>query len=81
MYTANDFNTQNAPKEMVQHVIDNVADFDTRYNLTLDAMGRDRCPLRVASYGLYSDIEECMGEWCNDNDDRPDLYDIEEIFG
>ena len=30
MYTANDFNTANAPKEMVQYVIDNVEDFEPR---------------------------------------------------
>lgn len=81
MYTADDFNTENAPKEMVQYVIDNVVDFEPRYQQALSIIGHDRCPLRMASYGLYSDIEEYIGEWCHDNEDCSDLYDIEEIFG
>ena len=81
MYTADDFNTENAPKEMVQYVIDNVQDFNARYARAWKIIGRDRCPLRMASYGLYSDIEEYIGEWCHDNEDCSNLYDIEEIFG
>ena len=81
MYTADDFNTENAPKEMVQYVIDNVQDFNARYARAWKIIGRDRCPLRIASYGLYSDIEEYIGEWCHDNEDCSNLYDIEEIFG
>ena len=81
MYKAEDFNCKNAPKEMVQYVIDNVVDFDIRYQCALNIIGRDRCPLRMASYGLYSDIEEYIGEWCHDNEDCSNLYDIEEIFG
>ena len=81
MYTADDFNTENAPKEMVQYVIDNVQDFDARYASAWKIIGRDRCPLRMASYDLYSDIEEYIGEWCHDNEDCSNLYDIEEIFG
>lgn len=81
MYTADDFNTENAPKEMVQYVIDNVQDFNARYARAWKIIGRDRCPLRMASYGLYSDIEEYIGEWGHDNEDCSNLYDIEEIFG
>ncbi len=81
MYTEDDFNTKNAPKEMVQYVIDNVQDFNARYARAWEIIGRDRCPLRMASYGLYSDIEEYIGEWCHDNEDCSNLYDIEEIFG
>lgn len=81
MYTADDFNTENAPKEMVQYVIDNVVDFEPRYQHALEIIERDRCPLHMASYGLYSDIEEYIGEWCRYNEDCSNLYDIEEIFG
>lgn len=81
MYTTADFNTENAPEEMVQYVIDNVDCFEQRYQRALNIIGRDRCPLRMASHGLYSDIEEYIGEWCHDNEDCSDLYDIEEIFG
>jgi hypothetical protein len=81
MYKAEDFNTENAPKEMVQYIIDNVVDFGPRYQHALSIIGRDRCPLRMAYLGLYEDIEESMAEWCHDHDFCVDLYDIEEIFG
>lgn len=73
MYTAEDFNLGNAPKEMVQYVIDNVEDFDARYARALDIIGRYRCPLRMADESLYNDIYNSMCEWVMDK--------VEEIFG
>ncbi len=87
MYTSDDFNTENAPKEMVQYVIDNVDDFEPRYQHALSIIGRDRCPLRMANLCLYAEIEDMIKEWCeednwlNENSRNPDDYDIEEIFG
>lgn len=87
MYTADDFNTENAPKAMVQYVIDNVVDFDIRYQCALKIIGRDRCPLRMADLCLYAEIEDMIKEWCEqelwlkDKDIWADDYDIEEIFG
>ena len=87
MYTAEDFNLTNAPKEMVQYVIDNVDDFEPRYQHALSIIGRDRCPLRMANLCLYAEIEDMIKEWCEqeswlkDKNICPDDYDIEEIFG
>lgn len=81
MYTEDDFNTENAPKEMVQYVIDNVDDFEPRYRHALSIIGRDRCPLSMADYPLFADISDAVDWWCNDNNDDPDNYDVEEIFG
>lgn len=81
MYTADDFNLENAPKEMVQYVIDNVDDFEPRYQHALGVIGRDRCPIWQADQSLYMEMQDCMDDWCNDNEDNSDLYDIEEIFG
>lgn len=80
MYTAEDFNTENAPKEMVQYVIDNIEDFDDRYGRALYIMDRNRCPIYYADQKLYTEIIDCVDDWCNDNEDNSDLYDIEEIF-
>ena len=85
MYTAADFNTENAPKEMVQYIIDNVDDFESRYQHALSIIGRDRCPLRMADPILYDDILDAGADWIVDNDtsdgsEFPE-YDIEEIFG
>ena len=81
MYTAGDFNTENAPKKMVQHVIDSVVDFDKHYSRALEIIGTERCPLKMADRRLFDTIQDCIDDWCNDNDDVPDNYDIEEIFG
>ena len=84
MYTATDFNLDNAPKEMVQHVIDNVEDFENRYQRALYAIGNNRCPLRMADYHLYNDIHTEMAIWAIDHnlsDEDFETFDVEEIFG
>jgi len=84
MYTADDFNTENAPKEMVQYVIDNVNDFEPRYQRALGIIGHYRCTLSMADYHLVCDINSAMADWAIDNnvtDEEFDDYDIEEIFG
>lgn len=84
MYKPEDFNLTNAPKEMVQYVLDNVEDFEARYARAWDIIGRNRCPLRMADEALYDDIYNSMCEWVNDElESYPEDfdYDIEEIFG
>lgn len=80
MYTADDFNIENAPKEMVQYILDNIKDFEQRYQHALEVIGRDRCPIWRADQSLYMEILDCVDDWCNDNEGNSDLYDIEEIF-
>ena len=84
MYTSDDFNTENAPEEMVQYVIDTVEDFDARYARAWDVIGVYRCPLRIADEDLYNDIYNAMCEWVKDKfESYPEDFDyeIEEIFG
>lgn len=84
MYTSDDFNTKNAPKEMVQYVVDTVEDFDARYARAWDVIGAYRCPLRIADEDMYNDIYNAMCEWVMDElESYPEDfdYDIEEIFG
>lgn len=81
MYKPEDFNLTNAPKEMVQYVLDNVDDFEERYQHALDIVGRERSPLRRADLDLYIDIQTELDFWCADNGHNFDDYDIEEIFG
>ena len=77
---ATDF-TSDAPIDMIQHVIDNVDDFEGRYKEALYIMGRERVPLYRADYALKSEIDDAIDDWCYDNDDNPDFYDSNEIFG
>jgi hypothetical protein len=82
MYTPDDFNLDNAPREMVQYVIDNVDNFHERYNHALNRIGILRAPLRLVDYELYNEIDNAMCDFGCDIDtfDIND-YDIEEIFG
>lgn len=84
MYTADDFNTENAPKEMVQYVIDNVDCFEQRYQRALGITGHYRCTLSIADYPLVVDIHSAMADWALDynfTDEEFEEFDIEEIFG
>lgn len=81
MYKQEDFNLGNAPKEMVQFIIDSVVDFDKHYSRALEIIGEERCPLRMADRRLYDNICDIIDDWCDDNGHNPDDYDIEEIFG
>lgn len=81
MYTADDFNTENAPKEMVQYIIDNTESFEIRYRYALSVIGRDRCSIWQANQELAMELQDNLDDWCNDNEDNSDLYDVNEIFG
>lgn len=79
-YKPEDFNLDNAPKELVQYVIDNVEDFGRRYQKALTKIDRMRCPLRMADSYLYDEICNNVEDWCSDNDEKFDDYDVDEIF-
>jgi len=85
MYKPNDFNLTNAPEEMVQYVIDNVEDFETRYKYALSIIEKDRCTLSHADCYLANDIFNAMFDWCIENDKLcildDGIADVEEIFG
>ena len=69
-YKPDDFNLDNAPKELVQYVIDNVDDFGRRYQKALTKIDRMRCPLRMADSNLYNEICDNVEDWCSDNDEN-----------
>lgn len=79
-YKPEDFNLDNAPKELVQYIIDNIDRFGKRYQMAITKIDRMRCPLRVADPQLYSELIDRAEEWCDDNDKDVEDYDIDEIF-
>jgi hypothetical protein len=85
MYTPDDFNLDNTPREMVQYVIDHVENFHERYNHALNKIGIMRAPLHLVDWGLFNDISEAMAEWAiydsNLTDEEFEELDVEEIFG
>lgn len=84
-YTVDDFrreiDTTGAPEELVQYVIDNVPDFDHRYEEAMYNIGRTRRPFRDVDNSLYDDICDAVEEWCDENGSDADDYNVEEIFG
>lgn len=80
-FSAEDFRGTNAPKEMIQYIIDTIPDFHERYNLAINVMAHNRCPIYRADQDLFMEMLDCVDDWCNDNEDNSDLYMVEEIFG
>ena len=80
-YKPEDFNLNAAPYDMVEYVLNNVEDFGPRYYLAWKTIGRMRCPLQHADSTLYDAISDAICDWCSDNEEDPDEFDIEEIFG
>ena len=78
-YNAEDY--KGAPAAMLQYIIANVDDFDSRYEHALFIIDQHRCPLQVADCSLYQEISDNMDDWCDDNGCDAEGYDIEEIFG
>ena len=80
-YQVEQFNTEHAPEEIVQYVLNNVDDFGHRYTEALKRIGTSRGTLHWVDPELYLNISDAIYDWCEDNGDDPDKYDIEEIFG
>ena len=76
-----DFNTKAAPIEIIQYVMSEVEDFQSRYGRAWNIIGRYYCPLSHADRSLYNDIRDAIDDYCIDNGENPDTYDVEEIFG
>lgn len=70
----------NPEQAIKKYCTENVANFAPRYDLALDTENRMRCSLQYADSSLYNDLNDRMIEWCEDNDEDPDDYNIEDIF-
>lgn len=69
-----------AEQAIKKYCTENVDNFAPRYDLALDTENRMRCSLQYADSSLYNDLNDRMIEWCKDNDEDPDDYNIEDIF-
>ena len=56
--------------------------FFAREMIALDKIGEWRCPLAMADSSLYNDMQDCVDDFCYDNeiDQEKEEVDIEEIF-
>lgn len=69
-----------AEQAIEKYCKENVENFELRYDLALDTENKMRCSLQYADHSLYDDLYERMVEWCEENDEDPEEYDIENIF-
>lgn len=68
-------------KDVCEYVRNNVENFELRYSLAWDAIGKYRCSLESADPMLYDAISYAVEDYCNDNELDMDDFDIEENFG
>ena len=59
---------------------ENIEDFSLRYEMALRMENRMRCPLEHADPNLYGEIRDKIEEWCDDNEENVEVYDIDNLF-
>lgn len=65
-------------KAIVAYCAANISDWDMKCELAVNMIGR-HLPI---DYGFRNEIEDCVAEWCDDNDVSVDFIegiDVEEI--
>lgn len=68
-------------RELAEYMANNIEDFEVRVQIALKRIDRNRCPLQMADYSLYSEMVDLVEEWANDNDfEDIDEIDIESIL-
>lgn len=67
-------------EEFCQYCKENIPNFELRYDLALDKEGEMRCPIEYADNQLYCEIRDRLEEWCDENGENIDDYDINEMF-
>lgn len=70
----------NNEQAIKKYCMENVENFAERYGLALDRESKMRCNLQYADHQLYSDLYDKLVEWCEENGESADEYDIEDIF-
>lgn len=58
----------------------NIEDFSPRMKRAWKKIGQYRCPLSYADYELFSDMQDALEDYCEDNELNSEDYDIEEII-
>ena len=69
-----------AMQAVEKYVKENIENFDLRYELALDTENQMRCSLEYADNQLYTKIIDRMAEWCEENDEDINEFDVEDIF-
>lgn len=67
-------------KTLAKHCAETVWEFEDRVQLALRQMDRYRAPLRMVDDSLYSEMQDAMDEWGQDNEVDVEDVDIEELI-
>lgn len=62
---------ENKIKEVVQYCAANIVDWDLKSELAVRMIGRNM-PI---DYGFRNEIEECVEEWCEENEVSLDFFE------
>jgi hypothetical protein len=58
----------------------NIEDFSERESIAWGIMDRQRCSLAMAEPSLYYEMNNCIEDYCIDNELNAEDYDTEEVF-
>lgn len=69
-------------KQIGKRFLENIEDFEIRFQLAMKTMEKYRCPLYHADSALYDECEDVISDYCVDNNIDIDMldYDVEEII-
>ena len=67
-------------KALAEYCKQEIWDYDMKVDIALGYINRMRCPLSMAFPTLYNEMEEAIGEYCEDNELDAEEFDVEEIF-
>lgn len=67
-------------KTLAKHCAETVWEFESRVQLAIRLMDRYRAPLRMVDDSLYSEMQDAVDEWGQDNEVDVEDVDIEELI-
>lgn len=59
---------EKALTELARYCASHIRHYEERVQIALDYMDECRCPLYMADGRLYDEIQECILDWCDDNE-------------
>ena len=66
-------------KKLREYFANNIDEYEERLSIALSVMGRMRCPLSIADYYLYAEMESIVDDFCEQLGIE-NTFDIEEII-
>lgn len=74
--------TEQLREELYNYCAIMIPHFQMKECIALERIDINRCPLQMADSSLYNEMQDCIDDYCLDNDidQEEEEIDIEEIF-